>query len=341
MKLYDVVTLPGDGVGPELVNAGKTVLNAAARKFGSFSFRYREFPFGQDAYRVYGAAIPHDTLEAVKSAQSILMGALDASALPSPSPVGFLRRELGLYADVRPAKCYTGAPSVYTGLDVVCIREATQGFLADRNLDRGYGEFSPAPGQVLSLRVITRESCQRIIRFAFDYAVKNNRRKVTALHKANVLKMGCGLFLETFRQIAQEYPQIISEDVYIDTAAGELISSPGKYDVLVTTNLFGDIISDELTALASGLVPTSNYNETQAFFIPMNHAPRFDLAGMDRQDPMSMILCCAMLLEHVGQVEAANDLRKAVEQAVLQGALRLETCSDKVTAVCDQIGPCL
>lgn len=337
MDLYDVVTLPGDGVGPELVNSGKTILNAISEKYGSFAFRYQDVPFGQEPFRAYGKAIPAGTLEAVKSAQSILMGALDASALPSPSPVGFLRRELGLYADVRPAKSYAGAASVCSDLDIVCIRESTQGFLADRNLARGYGEFSPVPGQVLSLRVITQEACERIVRFAFDYAVKNNRKKVTALHKANVLKMGCGLFLDTFRRIAQEYPQIVSNDVYVDTAAGDLISSPRDYDVLVTTNLFGDIISDELTALAAGLVPTGNYNGAQGFFMAMNHAPHFEIAGTDRTDPMSMILCCGMLLEHVGQAEAANALREAVKRAVSEGALQLDTCSAKVAAVCRQL----
>jgi isocitrate/isopropylmalate dehydrogenase len=234
--------------------------------------------------------------------------------IPSPSPIGFLRKELDLFADVRPVRSFPGVWSLRPDIDMVCIREATEGFIADRNLYKGYGEFMTNKDQVVSLRVISREACERIARFAFEYARKNNRRKITALHKANVLKMGCGLFLESVQQVAASYPDIELSDESVDNAAGNLIKNPENYDVLLTTNLFGDILSDEAAGLVSSLVPTGNFGTSTPLFLPIDHSPQYSQEGKGTISPFGVILCSAMLLEHLGELAASNSVKHAIAE---------------------------
>ena len=332
MELRQIIALPGDGVGPEMIDIAEKILLTAVGKNAGLSIQ--RYPFGRQAFLKYGAALPPQTLSAVENAQIVLMGALDVKDLPSPSPVGYLRNHLNLYADVRSAHAFPNVWAVNPKINIVCIREATEGFLADRNLAVGYGEFAPTHDTIISLRVVTKAACERISRFAFEYATNHGRRKVTALHKGNVLKMGDGLFLKAFYTIATEYPAIEAADAYIDDSCQAIILEPENYDVLLTTNLFGDLLSDELSGLVSGLMPVENYGPHHAFFMAMNHQPKAEMAGKDLVDPMSMILTCERILEYAGFQRAARKLQRAVEKACESGVMEEKLTSLKLQMVC-------
>lgn len=312
-KEYKIALLSGDGVGAELIESASLVLQAAAGSHG-FELQFHTYPFGKKAYDQCGEACPAETLAGIRSSTATLLGAVCVKGIPSPSPIGFLRKELNLFADVRPIRSFPGIWSLRPNIDMVCIRESTEGFIADRNLYKGYGEFMTSKDQVVSLRVISRRACENIAKFAFEYARKNNRKKITALHKANVLKMGCGLFLEAVQHIAVDYPDIESCDESVDSAAGGLIKNPENYDVLLTTNLFGDILSDEAAGLVSGLVPTGNFGTSTPFFMPIDHSPHYSQEGKGTISPLGIILCVSMLLDHVGELTASSAVKRAVAE---------------------------
>lgn len=336
-KAYNIALVPGDGVGHELIASARTVLESVAQKNITFDLNFKEYPFGQGAYEELGQAVPEHTLAGIKASDAALIGAVSVAKIPSPSPVGFLRKELNLFADVRPVRSFQGAWSLKPHIDLVCIRENTEGFLADRNLYEGYGEFMPTEDLVLSMRVISRQACENIARFTFNFARGNGRKKVTVLHKAAVLKKGCGLFLETVRNIGKEYPDIELTDEYIDLAANNLITKPESYDILLTTNLFGDIISDEAAALVSSLVPTANIGPKHAIFLPINHNPRFADAGKGLVNPIGIILCAAMMLEHLGETEAGKSVKRAVENALRDDKLDDLLTSEITTVISSRI----
>ncbi|HWQ79225.1 MAG TPA: isocitrate/isopropylmalate family dehydrogenase [Anaerovoracaceae bacterium] len=336
-KVYNIALLPGDGVGTELVSAARTVLEQVEKKTGSFDLNFTEYAFGLKPYTESGQAVPEQTLTGLKQSQAALLGAVSVADIPSPSPVGFIRKELNLFADVRPIRSLPGAWSLKPGIDLVCIRENTEGFLADRNLYQGYGEFMPREDLVLSMRVISRRASENIARFAFRYARANGRKKITVLHKAGVLKLGCGLFLQTVKDIGREYPEIELTDEYIDNAANNLIAKPESYDILLTTNLFGDIISDEAAALVSSIVPTANIGPDNALFLPINHSPRLHDAGKGVVDPLGMILCVGMLLDHLSEPAAGNMVRGAVAESLREGLLAGLSTSGITGKICERI----
>lgn len=316
MKNYRIALLPGDGVGPELLQSVRRVLEAVSKTDASFQLDFVEYPFGKRAYQESGSALPDETLAGIKAADAALIGAVSKGDLPGPSPIGRMRKELNLFADVRPVKSIPGVWSLKPGIDLVCIRENNEGFFADRNLYLGYGEFRPTEDTVMSLRLLTKEGCRRIARYSFEYARLNRRKKITVAHKANVLKMGCGFFLEQVRQIAADYPEIELDDEYIDNVAHNLIAAPEKYDLILTTNLFGDIISDEASALVSGLIPTGNIGPEARVFLPVNHNARYQEANQNTVNPLPSILCAAMMLKELGQREAGQAVETAVIQAL-------------------------
>jgi isocitrate/isopropylmalate dehydrogenase len=337
LKAYNIALLLGDGVGPELVRSARRVLEDIEKKLATFNLNINEYPFGENTYLDSGTAIPEETLAGIKNSHATLLGGISVEGIPSPTPVGFLRKELNLFADVRPVQSFQGAWSLKPNIDLVCIRENTEGFLADRNLHKGYGEFMPNEDQVLSFRVITRQACEKVARFAFLYARKNNRKKITVLHKANVLRYGCGFFLDIVREIGNEYPDIELTDEYIDIAANNLIVCPESYDILLTTNLFGDIISDEAAALVSSLVPTANIGKDNALFLPINHSPRYEMVKRGVVNPLAIIMCVGMIYEHLGEKKAAQLLRSAVEEGIREGLLTRESTVEVTEIICDKI----
>ena len=333
MNHYNIALIPGDGVGPELIEATRCVLGTLEQNLGAFTLGFNEYPFGESAYLSLGEAVPDSTLEGVQNSDAALLGAVSVRNIPSPSPIGALRRRLDLYADVRTVRSWPGAWSLVPDIDIVCVRENTEGFLADRNLHQGYGEWMPNPDQVMSLRVVTRQKSENIARFAFEYAKAHGRKKITALHKAGVLKLGCGLFLEAVSNVAREYPEIEFSDEYIDNAANHIIAAPQDYDIILTTNLFGDIISDVAAALVSNLVPTANFG-TSAVFMPVNHQARTSEAGLGAVNPLPIFVCAGMMLAHLGEHRSAGIFNTALCMALERGALSMRDTKRVTELVC-------
>jgi 3-isopropylmalate dehydrogenase len=319
MKRYTIAVLQGDGAGSVLASFWAGALPRLAEKHG-FGLDCRVHPFGKSAAGTAGTPVPAATLDAVRIADAALLFGVDSQGIPSP--VGTLRKTLRLYADVRPVKSRPGRPAFKDGLDMVFIRESTQGFLADRNCYAGQGEWMSDPDSAFSLRVITREASLRIARFAFAYAAANGRKTVTALHKAPIFRMTCGLFLEACREAAREYPGIALEEELADNAAGRLIREPERFDVLLTTNLFGDILSDEAAVITGsiGMLPSASLGEgTRGLYEPI-HGSAPDIAGQDKANPLATILSVAMMLRHTWQLETeASAVEAAVHKALQDG----------------------
>lgn len=320
MKAFKIALVPGDGVGTEVVGATRQVLEALQHQSG-LQLEFAEYQAGKTAYEKTGDSMPLETLKGISGADATLMGAMATGLVPPPSPMGKLRKEMDLYADVRPIQSYPGVWCHRDNLDIIIIREATQGFLADRNLYKGNGEFMPDKDTVLSLRVLTRSACERIARFACDYALRLARKKITVAHKNNVLRMGDNFFLDICRAMVKNYPALQMNDEYIDTVANKLISHPEDYDVILTTNMYGDIVSDEAAALVSSLVPTANFGQHCAIFRPI-HESLFELAGRNIVNPVPTILCAVMMLSYLGATEAAADLKKAIGAVLARGKVR-------------------
>lgn len=329
MKKFKIALIPGDGVGSEVIGAAKKVLEAVAQK-GEVQFEFTEYIAGKSAYDKTRDALPPDTLDGVRRSDATLMGAMSTGLVPPPSPMGRLRKELDLFADIRPIQSYPGVWCLKEGLDFIVVRENTQGFLADRNLYKGYGEFMPDKDTVLSLRVLTRSGCERIARFAFEYATKLSRKKITVAHKANVLRTGCGFFLEICKGVAKNYPTIEFRDEYVDSVANNLISHPEDYDVILTTNMFGDIISDEAAALVSSLVPTANIGEGCVVFRPI-HEALLEIAGKNIVNPISTILSAIMMMDYLGAFQEAEIIKRAVSNVLARGDLKTRDLGGKST----------
>lgn len=303
--------VPGDGIGPEAIAAVRDVLDVTFPRFGNVDVVYSEYAAGEKAFKEHGNALPESTLEGIREYGVALIGAINPSR-DYPSIIGLLRKKLDLYADVRPVKSFSGLEIPGKEIDVLCIRENTQGFLADRNLFKGNGEFMPDPDTVLSLRVITRTGCERITEFAFDMARRLGRHKVTIVHKSNALPMGCGFFRAVAESVAAKYPEIECEAEYVDDVANGLVTSPGQYDVLLSTNLFGDIISDIAAGVAGNFAPAANVGEQTIVYFPIHHEGRNAIVGKNIFDPTSHILCAAMMLKDAGLQPAGLAIEAAV-----------------------------
>ena len=319
MKEYRIALASGDGVGPEVTAAARRVLEAAGEAFG-FGLMFEECPVGKAAYDAFGDPLPERSLKIMRESDATLLGAMSTGLVPPPSPMGRLRRELELFADVRVVKSYPGVWSLRPEIDIVCIRENMEGFLADRNLFRGYGEFMPTQDLVLSMRVLSRPALLNVSRYAFEFARRQKRRKITAVHKANALRWGESFFLDIVRETAKDYPEIELDDEYVDSVANHLISDPGRYDILLATNLYGDILSDEAAALVSGLVPTANVGSGAALFRPV-HEAMTETAGKNTADPLSAILSGGMMLRHLGELRAADAVDGAVSGLLAGGSV--------------------
>lgn len=331
---YRICLIEGDGIGHEVVPAGRRVLEATG-----LPLEFVHAEAGWDTFQRRGTALPEKTLEAVQSAQATLFGAVSSPLSPVPgykSPIVALRRTLGLYANLRPV-CSQPVPSSRPEIDLLIVRENTEDLYAGR--ERATSD------EAITERVITRAASERIVRMAFRLAQERkriardrslaprerqnghkaldyNRPLVTIVHKANVLRATCGLFREVAFQVAQEFPDVRAEEMLVDTCAMRLITEPERFDVIVTTNLFGDILSDEAAALVGGLglAPSGNVGERQAIFEPV-HGSAPDIAGKGIANPLATFLAVAMLLDFLGEHAHGERVRRAVREVLLEGVL--------------------
>lgn len=305
----EIPLLPGDGVGPELAAAARSCIDALSRVAGP-AITLVEYPVGFSAYREIGNALPGPTLEAMRRAPASLLAAISTTQCPPPSPMGQLRKLLGLFADVR--HCVSGPGSLRSGVDVVMFRECSEGFLSDRNMFQGAGEFMPTPDVALSVRVITRDKCDRIARLAFEYARSHQRRKITVAHKDVVFSLGCGLFLRQVREQARAFPELVLEPEFVDTLAGNLVAQPERYEIVLTTNLFGDILAEVAAAqVGPTTVPIVNANDDIAVFCP-THDAFDDLAGQQRVNPLPMLRTLSAMLHWLKLDAGARMLDRAL-----------------------------
>ena len=304
-KPYSIAVIPGDGIGPEVVAAELEVLKATG-----IEFEFSSYDAGDDCLARTGQALPAETLAGALAAQGVIFGAAGASAA---QVILRLRGELGTYANLRPSRAYPGVTCLHPGTDLMIVRENTECLYVGQ-------ESEPAPGTVHATRIITEAACLRIARYAFQYARDNGKAKVTAAHKANVLIKGDGLFLRCCRQAASEYPDIRLEEALVDSLAMRMVLDPTEFQVIVTTNLFGDILSDLAAGLIGGLgmCPSANLGDEHALFEPV-HGSAPDLAGKGLANPSAAILCGTMLLRHLGEIAAAQKIEQALEECLVQG----------------------
>lgn len=303
---HAVTLIPGDGIGPEVADAMQKIIDASGAKI-----EWHVFDAGNDVIQRYGTPLPQETLESIMRDKVAIKGPIG-----TPIGEGFasvnvqLRKTLDLYANYRPAKTIKGIKSRYDDIDLIIVRENTQGLYSGL-------EHIVVPGVVESIRVITEKASEKIVKFAFDAARKYNRRKVTAVHKANILKKSDGLFLEVARRIAKGYPEIQYEEHIVDATAMKLVMNPEKFDVLVMENLFGDIISDLTSGLIGGLgiAPSANIGEKYAVFEAV-HGSAPDIAGKGLANPTALTLSAVLMLEHLGELEAATRVQNAVETVI-------------------------
>jgi 3-isopropylmalate dehydrogenase len=329
----DILVLPGDGIGPEITEATLAVLRAADRRFGlDLRFETREIGFA--AYRAHGTTLPDAVLERARRADGIILGPISHMDYPPRDQGGVnvsaaIRVKLDLYANVRPARSRPGIGRVAAPMDLVIMREATEGFYPDRNMYRGSGEFMPVPGVAISMRKITAFACERIARRAFALA-RRRRRKVTAVHKANNFILSDGLFLDEVRKVARDYPEVALDEVIIDACAALLVRDPARFDVIVATNFHADILSDLASELSGslGLAGAINAGDTLCA-AQAQHGSAPDIAGQDRANPTSLILSAAMLLGWLAETrglascaEAAGAIEAAVDATLADPATR-------------------
>lgn len=318
------------------MRATMRVMEHAGQRHG-VDIRFTELPAGLAAFQTHGSTMPAETVDALSQLEGWILGPVTHHTYPAgdPSyvnPSGFLRKHFSLYANVRPARTFPGVPSLRPNIDLIIVRENTEGFYADRNLVDGNGEFRPDPDTVLSLRVVTRRASLRVARAAFELArARDGRRRVTAVHKANVLRTGCGLFLACCQEVAEEFSDVVLDDCHVDACALYLVTRPETFDVIVTTNMFGDILSDEAAGLVGGLglAPGLNVGDERAM-AQATHGSAPDIADLHTANPVAEMLSGKMLLTWMGQRRscaaphwAAQDIESAI--AAVLGEARVRT----------------
>jgi len=327
--VYKITLLPGDGIGPEITEATKKVLQTTG-----LQFEWDVHIIGQQAQDKWGTPLPGFVLDSIRKNRIALKG-------PVTTPIGSgfrsvnvaLRKNLDLYACLRPCKTYTGAPTPFQNVDIVIIRENTEDLYIGIEFAKGSNEADQLSELVektsgeklssdtgISLKVISETASRRIVKFAFEYARANNRKKVTAAHKANILKFSDGLFLTIAREISKDYPEIEFEDVVIDALCMRLVRNPQQYDVIVLPNLYGDIVSDLCAGLVGGLgvAPGANIGDNAAIFEPTHgSAPKY--TGQNKVNPMAMMLSSVLMLRYLGEKEVADRLEKAIAEVIAEG----------------------
>ncbi len=314
---HDVTLIPGDGIGPEITAATLRVLEATG-----IGWNFDSQLGGMAAVDATGDPLPEATLESIRRSRLALKG-------PLTTPVGggfrsvnvALRKAFQLYANVRPARTIIPGGR-YDGVDIVLVRENLEGLYIGQ--ERWVEVAGDAHGQAESTAVVTRTGAERIVRYAFEYALRHGRRKVTLVHKANILKYTSGLFLEVGREVAKRYEgRVECNDLIVDNCAMQLVMRPEQFDVVVTTNLFGDILSDEISGLVGGLglAPGGNIGTDAAIFEAV-HGSAPDIAGHEIANPSALILAAAMLCDHVGERDAGDRIRRAIVATIVADRVR-------------------
>ncbi|MBI2843454.1 MAG: isocitrate/isopropylmalate dehydrogenase family protein [Armatimonadetes bacterium] len=309
---HRIALIPGDGIGPEVTDAAVRVIT----KVG-VDIDWVVGDIGAGALEKRGTQLPEDVLDLIRETKVALKG-------PVTTPIGggfqsanvLLRKALQLYASLRPVKNVPGITSCYTGVDLIVIRENTEGLYSGI-------EHEVVPGVVESLKIITRAASSRIARFAFDYAIRTGRKKITAVHKANIMKKSDGLFLECAREVAAKHPEIDYEEMIVDSACMQLVMKPHKFDVLLMENLYGDILSELCSGLVGGVavVPGANIGDEIAVFEAV-HGSAPDIGGKNVANPTGLILSSVMMLRHIGEAEAAGRIESALFSVLRRGETR-------------------
>jgi 3-isopropylmalate dehydrogenase len=323
-----LLVLPGDGIGPEITAATLAVARAASERF-QLGLEIVEDVVGHASLERSGTTVRPELIDAAKRADGLLLGPTATFDFKDPTrgeinPSMLFRKQLDLYANIRPARTYAGVTARVGEFDLVIARENTEGFYADRNMEQGNAEILVTPDVSISLRRITRVCCARIARTAFELA-RLRRKHVTAVHKANVLKIGDGLFLDEVRKAARAFPDVTLDEVIVDAMAAHLVRNPKRFDVIVTTNMFGDILSDLAAELSGSLGLGGSLNAGDAYAMAQaSHGSAPDIAGRDIANPFSLILSVTQLLAWHGRrrkeqrfVEAAAAIERGVEAAVV------------------------
>lgn len=322
-KKKRVTLLPGDGIGPEITTSVLEILKAAGVELD-----WERFDAGEEALRLFGDPLPQPVLDSIAKNGTCLKG-------PVTTPVGRgfksvnvrLRQTLDLYANLRPVRNLPGIASRFENVDLVVVRENTE------DLYSGL-EHVVVPGVVESIKVITEKASTRIARFAFEYARQNGRKKVTAVHKANIMKLSDGLFLDCFRRVAEEYQDIQANDMIIDALCMRLVMDPTRYDVLLLENLYGDIVSDLAAGLIGGLgvTPGANLGTRGAVFESV-HGSAPDIAGQGIANPSALLLSATMMLRHLGEASAAARIEAALHAALVDGTARTRDVGGTATTL--------
>jgi len=330
---HRITLLPGDGIGPEVTGAVVSILESTG-----VEFEWDQHTVGADAATMYGDPLPPDVLEAIKTTKVALKG-------PVTTPVGRgfasvnvrLRKLLDLYANLRPCRTMPNVKTPFENVDLVVVRENTESLYSGL-------EHEVVPGVVESLKIITERASLRIAEFAFTYAKKHGRKKVTAVHKANIMKMSDGLFLECFRKVAQKYPEIEADDRIVDNLCMQLVTRPHQFDVLLLENFYGDIVSDLTAGLVGGLgvVAGANLGENGAVFEAV-HGSAPDIAGQNRANPTALLQSAVLMLRYLDENDAAEQVETALFNVLREGTVRTRdiggssSTTEFTTAICNEI----
>ncbi|HKR66105.1 MAG TPA: isocitrate dehydrogenase (NAD(+)) [Thermoanaerobaculia bacterium] len=309
MAKHKITLLPGDGIGPEVTAAVVQIIECAG-----VDVEWEKYFVGAEAIARSGDPLPQDVLDSVLRNKVALKG-----PVTTPIGTGFasinvrLRKTLDLYANLRPVKTLPNIKSRYDDIDLVVVRENTESLYAGL-------EHEVVPGVVESLKIITAKASTRIARFAFEYARANGRKRVTCVHKANIMKMSDGLFLKCFREVAQEYPNITADDRIVDNLCMQLVIDPNQFDILLLENLYGDIVSDLTAGLVGGLgvVAGANIGENGAVFEAV-HGSAPDIAGQNKANPLALLQSAVMMLQHIGETGPAKRIHDAITRVLGQG----------------------
>lgn len=313
MGAHRITLIPGDGIGPEVTDAVVEILEAAGRRQGA-SFDWHRFAAGAEAFEKTGEYVPKALYDSIESNRVALKG-------PVTTPIGggfasinvTLRKKFDLYANFRPVKNLPGLETKYPGIDIIIVRENTEDLYAGL-------EVMVVPGVAQSLKIITEKGSTRIAKFAFEYARKEGRKKIHAIHKANIMKLTDGLFLDCARKVARDFSEITYAEHIVDNTCMQLVMNPWQYDVIVTENLYGDILSDLCSGLVGGLglVPGANLGTECAIFEAV-HGSAPDIAGKGLANPTALLQSAVLMLHHIDEAAAADSIQKAIEEVYAQG----------------------